>query len=544
MRRSIDITPRDRENIRIEDAAGAAELGHGSPETDRWAARDDSTICGSPTERCGETEDVDLEGVTSGSSLLAAVVLVPLIFIAIALLGALGPFKAQTALDTMHIDGGSAAGLDRQPEIGTGSLALPDSETSEALMQAVSASTAAPRPRLEADAPRSDGLAGDLAGARRELEEADQRTHAAERATEDLQQSLQHEQARSATLADELAGTRREIEARIAQARDADEVAAQQRDAAAREINELQRSLQQEQEKSAVLAEQASAAQTVAARAEQERYEAQARAAALASELAGMTHGSATADGAATEQSEAAGREIAELRQSLQQERERNAALAQQEDAARSATTDAEQQRRALGEAQAHAAALEGKLAQARGDIEILNGRLREASDAASQQRQAANREIDELRQSLERERSRTDARERDIASVSLPTDKGAPASQINGGPILSTAKNVTAAEPPTSPAQDEVEARLIPRARALLDQGNIGAARIVLELAAEKNIAQATFMLAETYDPAVLSAWGAYGTRGETAKARDLYAKAQRSGIRAARERLDALDH
>jgi len=532
MRRSIDITPRDRENIRIEDAAGAAELGHGSPETDRWAARDDSTICGSPTERCGETEDVDLEGVTSGSSLLAAVVLVPLIFIAIALLGALGPFKAQTALDTMHIDGGSAAGLDRQPEIGTGSLALPDSETSEALMQAVSASTAAPRPRLEADAPRSDGLAGDLAGARRELEEADERTHAAERAMEDLQQSLQHEQARSATLADELAGTRREIKARIAQARDADEVAAQQRDEAAREINELQRSLQQEQEKSAVLAKQASAAQTVAASAEQERYEAQARAAALASELAGMT------------QSEAAGREIAELRQSLQQERERNAALAQQEDAARSATTDAEQQRRALGEAQAHAAALEGKLAQARGDIEILNWRLREASDAASQQRQAADREIDELRQSLERERSRTDARERDIASVSLPADKGAPASQINGGPILSTAKNVTAAEPPTSPAQDEVEARLIPRARALLDQGNIGAARIVLELAAEKNIAQATFMLAETYDPAVLSAWGAYGTRGETAKARDLYAKAQRSGIRAARERLDALDH
>ena len=46
---------------------------------------------------------------------------------------------------------------------------------------------------------------------------------------------------------------------KLAQARDADEVAAQQRDEAAREINELQRSLQQEQEKSAVLAKQASA---------------------------------------------------------------------------------------------------------------------------------------------------------------------------------------------------------------------------------------------------------------------------------------------
>jgi hypothetical protein len=97
-------------------------------------------------------------------------------------------------------------------------------------------------------------------------------------------------------------------------------------------------------------------------------------------------------------------------------------------------------------------------------------------------------------------------------------------------------------AEPLTAADQNEAEARLIPRARALLDQGNIGAARIVLELAAEKDIAQANFMLAETYDPAVLSAWGTYGTRGEAAKARELYAKAHRGGIREAKERLDAL--
>ena len=97
-------------------------------------------------------------------------------------------------------------------------------------------------------------------------------------------------------------------------------------------------------------------------------------------------------------------------------------------------------------------------------------------------------------------------------------------------------------AEQLTAANQSEAEARLLPRARALLDQGNIGAARIVLELAAEKDIAQASFMLAETYDPAVLSAWGTYGTRGEAAKARELYAKAHRGGIREAKERLDAL--
>ncbi|MBH5402527.1 hypothetical protein HZZ13_32760 [Bradyrhizobium sp. CNPSo 4010] len=471
----------------------------------------------------------------------------PFIFIGAALLGAFDPFKARPTVEMMRIDGGSAAGLDQRPAVGTGSLALLQSETSEVLMQAVSANTAEPRQQLDAEAPRSDALSGELAGARRELEEAVQRTHAAEIAAEELRRSLQDEQARSAALADELAGTRREVEARIVQARDADEVAAQQRDArdaAAREIAELERSLQQERDKSAVLAKRMGAAQALAASAEQERYEAQQRAAALASELAGMSRGSATADDAAAEQSEAAGREVAELRQSLQQERESNAALAQQADAARSAIANAEQQRRAVEEAQAHAAALEGKLAQMRGDIEILNGRLREANDAASQHRQAANREIAELRHSLQRERSRTEARESDLAPASRLSDQRAPVEQRNDGPILSTAQNVTAAEPPTSPGQDEVEARLIPRAKALLDQGNIGAARIVLELAAEKNIAQATFMLAETYDPAVLAAWGAYGTRGEAAKARELYAKAQRSGIRGAKERLDALHH
>ncbi|WP_439401039.1 hypothetical protein ACNJYA_27575 [Bradyrhizobium sp. DASA03068] len=542
MRRSIDTAPRDRENTRIEDAAG--ELGHGSLETGRWVAKDGSPIGFSPTPLDPETQDVDPEEATSGSSLVAAVVLVPLIFIGVTLLGAFDPFKAQTTLEMTRIDGGSAAGLDQRPDIGTGSLAFLQSETSEVLVQAVSASTAGPRQRLDADAPRSDALSGELAGARSELDEAVQRTHAAEIAAEELRQSLQQEQARGAAFADELAGTRREIEARIAQARDADEVATQQRDAAAWEIAELRQSLQQEREKSAVQAKRVSAAQALAASAEQERYDAQSRAAALASELAGMARGSATADNAAAEQSEAAGREIAELRQSLQRERDKNAALAQQEDAARSATANAEHQRRALEEAQAHAAALEGKLAQMRGDIETLNEHLREANDAASQQRQAANREIAELRQSLHQERSRTEARERSLASVSRLTDERAPVAQRNDGPIPSTAQNVTAAEPPTSPGQDEVEARLIPRARALLDQGNIGAARIVLELAAEKNIAQATFMLAETYDPAVLSAWGAYGTRGEAAKARELYAKAQRSGIRGAKERLDALHH
>jgi hypothetical protein len=79
-------------------------------------------------------------------------------------------------------------------------------------------------------------------------------------------------------------------------------------------------------------------------------------------------------------------------------------------------------------------------------------------------------------------------------------------------------------------------------RASTLLAQGNIGAARIVLERAAETSSARANFMLAETYDPVILSMWGTSGTRGEATKARELYAKAHAGGIEEAKNRQDAL--
>ncbi|HZV06813.1 MAG TPA: hypothetical protein VE999_17150, partial [Gemmataceae bacterium] len=84
--------------------------------------------------------------------------------------------------------------------------------------------------------------------------------------------------------------------------------------------------------------------------------------------------------------------------------------------------------------------------------------------------------------------------------------------------------------------------ARLVARASLLLGQGDIGSARIVLERAAATGNAQASFALAETYDPLVLGKWGAYGTLGDAAKARDLYARAQAGGVKEARERFDAL--
>jgi TPR repeat protein len=82
----------------------------------------------------------------------------------------------------------------------------------------------------------------------------------------------------------------------------------------------------------------------------------------------------------------------------------------------------------------------------------------------------------------------------------------------------------------------------LVARASSLLGQGDIVAARTVLERAAMMGSAQASFALAETYDPSVLAKWGTYGTRGDPTMARDLYAKAVAGGIKEAKERAEAL--
>jgi TPR repeat protein len=79
-------------------------------------------------------------------------------------------------------------------------------------------------------------------------------------------------------------------------------------------------------------------------------------------------------------------------------------------------------------------------------------------------------------------------------------------------------------------------------RARLLLEEGDVAAARFVLQRAIETGSAPALFSLAETYDPVVLSAWGTVGTQSDTRKAQQLYAKALAAGVQAAKGRLHEL--
>jgi hypothetical protein len=83
---------------------------------------------------------------------------------------------------------------------------------------------------------------------------------------------------------------------------------------------------------------------------------------------------------------------------------------------------------------------------------------------------------------------------------------------------------------------------RLMVRARQLLDQRNISAARSVLDRAAEAGNAAALFLLAETFDPNILSKWGTVATQGDAGRARELYGKAHAGGIVDAGRRLAAL--
>jgi hypothetical protein len=81
---------------------------------------------------------------------------------------------------------------------------------------------------------------------------------------------------------------------------------------------------------------------------------------------------------------------------------------------------------------------------------------------------------------------------------------------------------------------------RLVDRARQLIDRGDISGARAVLERAAGMGSARALFILAQTFDPAVLSSWGAIGTEPNKERAQQLYTEAFAGGVQEAADRLE----
>jgi hypothetical protein len=217
--------------------------------------------------------------------------------------------------------------------------------------------------------------------------------------------------------------------------------------------------------------------------------------------------------------------DLAQLKQTLQQERDRADKLA------RELTSDLPQVKQALQQTEMQSKANEELLVQERARNQVLEEQLvaRRGDAMPSRGRNATANLLDTP--------DPTQAPATDKAGTApLPS---------NGKPLMPEGdKPATLVARPTAPeasGNPEV-ARLLSRASLLLSQGNIGMARTVLDRAAEAGSALALFALAETYDPVVLSAWRTFGTQGDAAKARELYAKAFAGGVQEAGDRLNAL--
>jgi hypothetical protein len=82
----------------------------------------------------------------------------------------------------------------------------------------------------------------------------------------------------------------------------------------------------------------------------------------------------------------------------------------------------------------------------------------------------------------------------------------------------------------------------LIERSQEFISEGDVGAARILLQRAAEAGDAHATLTLGGTYDPVILAMLQVHGVAADVSMARDWYKRASEFGSREAEQRLNLL--
>ncbi len=226
------------------------------------------------------------------------------------------------------------------------------------------------------------------------------------------------------------------------------------------------------------------------------------------------------------------------------------------------ARRSADEQQHALHQERGRTERLAAELAEAKSSLET-QAKAKAVEEAAWDNQLAA------LRQELQDARSEaTGAREsleaQRLTSIQESTGARGSRSPAAAAPIVGqpSIASSSASEAPTKASAGDVQqptnlatrpttgfeqgspqaVRLIARANLLLDQGNIGAARNMLDRAAEMGSTEALFWLAETYDPLLLAARQTFGTQSDIAKARELYGKALAGGVSQAKARLEAL--
>jgi hypothetical protein len=90
-----------------------------------------------------------------------------------------------------------------------------------------------------------------------------------------------------------------------------------------------------------------------------------------------------------------------------------------------------------------------------------------------------------------------------------------------------------------------EARARLdevLAQATRRIENGDVTGAREVLAGADDGAQGPVSFVLAETYDPNMLAAWGSRGVAADVARAKALYRRALANGVATAQHRLEAL--
>ncbi|WP_027547717.1 hypothetical protein [Bradyrhizobium sp. WSM2254] len=485
-------------------------------------------------------------------------------------------------------------------------LATKSGEEVAALKQAGNSVVTELEKTLQQERERSAGLEQTLAAARHDAEtqaalaanvneDLSRRSRAAEASAEDLRQSMQKERERADTLAQDLSLTRSAIyayQAQTAPVAKASENAFLPKVAGESGAAELQNSLQQERDRIGQL-EQALAA------ARRDIDAQTALAANAGDEVARLTQ--AAKAGAAEqrrsmqkehERAEALAQDLSMARSTIYayeaQAAKASAEAAQLKQAEANNTASLAQSQRERQRADQ----LARDLAKASRDLDAQTERASKATEEAARIKQAGERDSAELRNLLLRERERAEGLERDLASAhrengalaaKIPSAASPPATTgkaVREEPLSAPARPIQNRPVQDKPVQDkpvrdkpvqdqdtaahsqggaqvnpkevnpkEVNpnegaqaAKLIARASVLLEQGNIGAARIVLERAAEMGSARASFVLAETYDPLILPNFGTYGTQGDPTRAQNLYARAEAGGIKEAKARFEAL--
>jgi hypothetical protein len=130
-------------------------------------------------------------------------------------------------------------------------------------------------------------------------------------------------------------------------------------------------------------------------------------------------------------------------------------------------------------------------------------------------------------------------------APAALPPAAAAPLAAVTPVAVVPPAVTPPVTAPAAAPARrmdPEELATLMQRARSFLAAGDIPAARLLLERAADAQEPSAALMLAQTYDPDVVGARDVRNIIAEPAKARAWYQKAAQLGSADAQRRLAQL--